>query len=206
MRSAQASICNTASRCARSRSISAAKPIPVRRIASALDGMPPPTALLLPIGQSREDDDFSLDAGSIGQMLAVNLHAPLAIVHALLPRLVETHGTVVLFGSVAAVRGRGRNVVYASAKRAIVSLYESLRQRYRARELRVQLYELGFMATNLTYGMRLPLPAAEPDAVARTVVRRLGRGSSRRYLPRWWAPVAWLVSWLPWPLYRRLKS
>ena len=143
---------------------------------------------------------------AIGQMLAVNLHAPLAIVHALLPRLVETHGTVVLFGSVAAVRGRGRNVVYAGAKRALVSLYESLRQRYRARELRVQLYELGFMATNLTYGMRLPLPAAEPDAVARTVVRRLGRGSSRRYLPRWWALVAWLVSWLPWPMYRRMKS
>ena len=155
---------------------------------------------------AREDDDFSLDATRIGQLLAVNLHAPLAIVHALLPRLIETRGVVVLFGSVAAVRGRGRNVVYAGAKRALVSLYESLRQRYASRELRVQMYKLGFLSTNLTYGTRLPLPAADPQAVARTVVLSLRRGSFSRHLPRWWALVALLVRWLPWPVYRRMKS
>lgn len=179
---------------------------PGARIAATLEGMPPASALLLPIGYSREDDDLSLDAGAIGQLLAVNLHAPLAIVHALLPRLVGTHGVVVLFGSVAATRGRGRNVVYAGAKRALVSLYESLRQRYRDAELRVQLYELGFMATNLTYGMKLPLPVVEPDVVARVVVRGLRSGSSRRYVPGWWALVAMLVRWLPWFVYRRMKG
>jgi short-subunit dehydrogenase len=127
-------------------------------------------------------------------------------VHTLLPRLVGTHGVVVLFGSVAATRGRGRNVVYAGAKRALVSLYESLRQRHRNAELRVQLYELGFMATNLTYGLKLPLPVVDPGVVARTVVRRLGSGSSRRYLPRWWALVAVLVRWMPWFVYRRMKG
>ena len=179
---------------------------PGARIASALDGMPPVSALLMPIGQSREDDDFSLDAPRIGELLAINLHAPLAIVHALLPVLVESHATVVLFGSVAATRGRGRNVVYASAKRALISLYESLRQRYRPRELRVQLYELGFMATNLTYGMRLPLPAVSPDRVARRVVGSLRRGSFRRRVPAWWAFVALVVRLLPWPVYRRLQG
>jgi short-subunit dehydrogenase len=179
---------------------------PGMRIAAALEGMPPASALLLPIGYSREDDDLSLDAGAIGELLAANLHAPLAIVHALLPRLVEAHGAVVLFGSVAATRGRGRNVVYASAKRALVSLYESLRQRYRPGELRVQLYELGFMATNLTYGMRLPLPVARPEAVARVVARGLRGGSSRRYLPAWWGMVAMVVRWLPWGVYRRVKG
>ncbi len=179
---------------------------PGARIAATLDGMPPASALLLPIGYSREDDDLSLDASAIGQLLAVNLHAPLATVHALLPRLIEARGVVVLFGSVAATRGRGRNVVYAGAKRALVSLYESLRQRYHARELRVQLYELGFMATNLTYGMTLPLPVVEPDVVARIVVRKLRSGSSRRYFPRWWALVAMLVRAMPWFVYRRMKG
>ena len=179
---------------------------PGARVVSALEGMPQPDALLLPAGQSREDDDFSLDAAAIGQLLAVNLHAPLGIVHALMPMLVEAHGTIVLFGSVAAVRGRGRNVVYAAAKRALVSLYESLRQRHRSRELSVQLYELGFMATNLTYGMKLPLPAADPRDVARRVVRGLRSGSSRRSVPGWWAIVALLVRGLPWFVFRRLRS
>jgi short-subunit dehydrogenase len=179
---------------------------PGARIAAALEGIAAPSALLLPIGHSRPDDELALDAAAIGQLLAINLHAPLAIVHALLPRLVETRGTVVLFGSVAAVRGRGRNVVYAAAKRGLDSLYESLRQRYRPAELRVQAYRLGFLATNLTHGLRLPLPAAEPAAVARIVVERLARGSSRRYLPRRFALVALLVRALPWPLYRRMRG
>lgn len=180
---------------------------PGARIVATLDGMPPTSALLLPIGQSREDDDLSLGAARIGELLAVNLHAPLAILHALLPRLLESRGSVVLFGSVAAIRGRGRNVVYAGAKRALVSLYESLRQRYRPRELRVQFYELGFMATNLTYGMKLPLPVAEPDDVARVVVRGLQRRASfRRSVPRWWTLVRWIVRALPWTMYRRMKG
>jgi short-subunit dehydrogenase len=113
----------------------------------------------------------------------------------------------VLFGSVAAIRGRGKNVVYAGAKRALVSLYESLRQRYRPRELRVQLYELGFMATNLTYGMKLPLPAAKPEDVARVVVGDLRRWKSfRRSVPRWWGLIALIVRALPWFVYRRMKA
>lgn len=179
---------------------------PGARVVDALDGMSPLSALLLPIGHSRGDDDFSLDAARIGQLLAINLHAPLAIVHALLPRLLDARGAIVLFGSIAAVRGRGRNVVYASAKRGLESLYESLRQRHSPRELRVQLYRLGFLATNLTHGMRLPTAAADPLAVAKDVVDRMPRGSACGYLPRKFALVALIVRWLPWFLYRRMRS
>jgi short-subunit dehydrogenase len=179
---------------------------PGSRIAAALEGMPALDALLLPVGLSRTDDDLSLDAARIGQLLAINLHVPLAIVHALLPRLLESHGVIVLFGSIAAVRGRGRNVVYATAKRGLESLYESLRQRYRPQQLRVQLYRLGFIATNLTHGMSLPTPAADPQTIARTIGSRLGRGSACWYLPRKFALIAFVVRWLPWMLYRRMRG
>ena len=179
---------------------------PGARIAIALDGLSPLSALLLPIGVSRDDDDLSLDAAHIGQLVAINLHGPLAIVHALLPRLLEARGVVVLFGSIAAVRGRSRNVVYAAAKRGLVSLYESLRQRYRPTELRVQLYQLGFLATNLTHGRRLPMPAIDPAIVARTVVGCLAHRSACRYLPRKFMLIASILRLLPWPLYRRIRG
>ncbi len=179
---------------------------PGATVAVALDGLPPARALLLAAGWSRTDDDFTLDAVQIGQLLAVNLHAPLAIVHALLPRLLETRGAIVLFGSIAAVRGRGRNVVYAGAKRALESLYESLRQAHAPGALRVQLYRLGFLATNLTHGMPLPLAPADPAVVARIVANRIERGSGCRYLPRRFALIASIVRWLPWPLYRRMRG
>ena len=182
------------------------EPDPGARILAALDGFAAPTALLLPIGYSRDDDELALGAAAIGQLLAINLHAPLAIVHALLPALVEQRGVIVLFGSVAAIRGRGRNVVYASAKRALESLHESLRQRYRPDELRVQLYQLGFLATNLTHGMRLPMPPMAPADVAAIVAARLDKGSARWSLPRKWWLIALIVRALPWPIYRRMKG
>lgn len=179
---------------------------PTARIVAALEGLPPMTALLLPIGVSREDDDGTLDARGIGQLLATNLHAPMAIVHGLLPLLLQARGVVVLFGSVASIRGRGRNIVYASAKRGLVSLYESLRQRYRSDELRVQFYQLGFLATNLTYGMRLPMRAIEPDFVARMVARRIGGRSAFRHVPQRWRLLSLVLRALPWAIFRRIRN
>jgi short-subunit dehydrogenase len=182
------------------------EPDPAARIVAALEGMPSVTALLLPLGASREDDDLTLDVRGIGQLLAINLHAPLAIVHGLLPALLQSRGVIVLFGSIASIRGRGRNVVYAAAKRGLISLYESLRQRHRPDELRVQFYQLGFLATNLTYGMHLPMRAIEPAAVARSVGRRLGGASAFRHVPERWRLLAIVLRAMPWALYRRIRS
>lgn len=182
------------------------EPDPGRHIANAMEGLSPLDALLLPIGYSRDDDDLTLGAGDVGQLLAINLHAPVAIVHALLPVLLRNAGVIVLFGSIAAVRGRGRNVVYASAKRGLVSFYESLRHRYSNRELRVQLYQPGFLATNLTHGMDLPMRPTDPAAVARKVVSRLSRGSSLRYVPTKFTLIALIVRSLPWFLFRRMRN
>lgn len=183
------------------------EPDPGARIRARMDTLPSAAdALLLPVGHSRGDDDFSLDAAGTGELLAINLHAPLQIVQTLRTDLAARRGVIVLFGSIAAVRGRGRNVVYAAAKRALVSLYESLRQHHPRRELRIQLYQLGFLATNLTHGMKLPTAAADPAAVARAVVARLDGGSLLRYVPAKFALIAWIVRSLPWFVYRRMRS
>lgn len=184
----------------------AREPDPGRRIAQALDQAAPLDALLLVAGFSRDDDDFSLAAGAIGELVAINLHAPLAITHTLLPRLLATGGTLVLAGSIAATRGRGRNVVYAAAKRGLVSLYESLRQRYRERELRVQLYQLGFLASNLSYGRRLPLSALDTRRAAYLIAGNLRKRSGCRSLPRRFGLIALALRALPLPLYRRLRD
>jgi short-subunit dehydrogenase len=175
-------------------------------LSPVLDNLPPVTALLLPVGMSRSDDDGSLAASAIGPLLAINLHAPVSIVHSLLPLLLASRGVVVGFGSIAAARGRSRNRVYAAAKRGLESYFESLRHSHRADALRVQFYRLGFLRSNLTFGLRLPLPVAEPADVARTVVRNLRHASFSVYQPRWWGLVGLIVRTLPWPLFRRMRD
>lgn len=184
----------------------AREPDPGARIAAALDGMPPLKSVLLAAGWSRAGDDGTLGAAAAGDLLAVNLHAPIAITQALLPPLSANRGTLVALGSVAAVRGRRRNVVYAAAKRGLESFCESLRHGHPPRAPSVQCWRLGFVATNLTFGAKLPLPAADPVRLARIIVDQLGRGSFRRALPRWWGIVGLAVRLLPWPIFRRIDG
>ena len=184
----------------------AASADPGAHILARLTDMSPPTALLLAVGMSRSDDDGTLGAGAIGQLLAINLHAPIAIAHALLPALLEAKGTIVGFGSIAGARGRSRNIVYAAAKRGLETFFESLRHRHPPSSLRVQFYRLGFLRSNLTFGLKLPLPIAEPEDVAGKVVAQLQQGSFDRYEPRWWGMIATVVRSLPWFAFRRMKD
>ena len=172
----------------------------------ALAGLPTISALLLPVGMSRSDDDGSLGPAAIGQLLAINLHAPIAVAHALLPALLESRAAIVGFGSIAGARGRSRNIVYAAAKRGLETFFESLRHRHLPTALRVQFYRLGFLRSNLTFGMKLPLPVAEPEAIARKVIAGLRKGSFDRYQPRWWGMIALIVRCLPWFAFRRMKD
>ena len=71
---------------------------------------------------------------------AARAHEPVSVssvVGRLLPRLIsQGSGTIVGFGSVAALRGRSGNVQYAAAKRALESYFESLRHLGRASRAR----------------------------------------------------------------------
>lgn len=173
-------------------------------VESAL-GEEPLDGLLLPIGQSLDADQGALDAARSERLVAVNFVAPCLLASRFLPRLVaQGRGSLVGFGSVAAVRGRSCNVVYAAAKRALESAFESYRHRAEKHGVTVTFYVLGYLDTSLAYGKRLALPKAQPGAVARAVWKGRASARGRRFLPRFWAPIALVLRLLPWRIFRRL--
>jgi len=166
----------------------------------------PIEGLLFPVGAVAEDDNGLLPASAADQLIRINLTSVISIVGRLLPRMLEQrHGVIVGFGSVAAVRGRRRNVVYSAAKRALESYFESLRHLCEPHGITVMLYVVGFMDTNQAFGQKLRLPRAQPTRLARRVCRELGRHSGKRYLPRWWGPISLALRVIPWPVFRRLR-
>jgi short-subunit dehydrogenase len=161
----------------------------------------PIEGLLFPVGAVSEDDNGLLPAGAVDELLSINLTSVIAIVG----RLEHRRGVIVGFGSVAAVRGRRRNVVYSAAKRALESYFESLRHLCEPHGITVMLYVVGFMDTNQAFGQKLRLPRAQPTRLARCVCRELGRRSGKRYLPRWWGPISLALRVIPWPVFRRMR-
>jgi short-subunit dehydrogenase len=179
---------------------------PLARAVEALGG---PDQLLLPIGWTADvaRDDGTLDAETTERLLRTNFLAVTEVVGRFLAEMRRRPGArVVGFGSVAAVRGRRVNLVYASSKRALQTYFEGLRHACVGSPVRVQFWVPGYLDTNLAFGRDTPLARADPADFARKVVARLSDADFVGYHPRWWRPLGASARLAPWFLFKRLKT
>lgn len=173
-------------------------------IESAITELGAIEGLLFPVGATIPDDDGGLGIEEALWLTRTNYLSIVSVVSRLFPRLRSSdRGVIVGFGSVAALRGRAKNVTYAAAKRALESYFESLRRVCVGSPILVQFYVLGYMATNQAFSPTL-LPKGDPRALAPRVLRDLPRDFGVAYYPTWWRYVALMVRAVPWSLFRRL--
>lgn len=159
--------------------------------------------LLLPIGRAIRDD-LRTPAAEVSNLVAVNLTAAMDAVSGLWGDLMAAPRPVIVgFGSITAIRGGRRNLVYGAAKRALGGYFESLELIGAGVGIAVQFYVLGFMDTAKMGGEATPLPKGEIAHLAAAVCAGLGRGSFRRWYPWWWRPLAIILRHLPSAFYRR---
>jgi short-subunit dehydrogenase len=162
-------------------------------------------SLYFPIGASHADDRGLLSIEQINGILNSNLTIVIGLISRLLPQLLDMpQARIVGFGSIAAVRGRKANVVYSAAKRGLESYFESLRHLTADSKVRIQFYRLGYVATQQSFGQRLLFPVVTPQQVAQQVMRNSDNDMGKTHFPRYWALIALAVSWIPWPLYKKL--
>lgn len=177
----------------------------LEQVKSAIETFRVFDSVFFPIGASRTDDGGLLPLVEAQRLLNVNLVTVVGVIGYVLPSMLEAGGgTLVGFGSVAAIRGRGSNVVYAAAKRGLMSYFESLQHLTAHTGVRVHFYQLGYVATQQSFGKRMLFSPATPQRIAKTVVRNLGQDRIFTFLPGYWAFIARIVSNLPWPIFKRL--
>ena len=173
----------------------------VRETASHLGGV---EGLLLPIGQAIRDD-LDTQSSEVSQLITVNLTAVLEAISGLWHELKAAPRPVLVgFGSIAAIRGRRRNLAYGAAKRALAAAFESLTLRGTSDSIAVQFYVLGFMDTGKLAQEATPLPKGDIARLAAAVCAGLDQGSRKRWYPWWWWPLSLILRHLPWALYRRI--
>lgn len=163
-------------------------------------------AILAPIGASTSADSFGASEDVVDYLVQVNLLSVVKSVGHLAALLdLRSKPVIVGFGSIAATRGRSRNIVYAASKRALQSYFEGLRHALNKKGVRVQFAVLGYMDTALSRGQKLKLPKASVDSVARNILDGIERDRGTFYLPRWWAPVCFALRLLPWQIFKKME-
>jgi short-subunit dehydrogenase len=162
---------------------------------------------------SGTDRPFESEHGLVDadQMLALNLRAPIALTHGLLPRLALSGGTIINVSSVAGLMGTPGSAVYSATKFGLSGFSETLRARVEPLGVRVVCVHPGPVPTPGWPQARLarrPIAgrvlACQPEVIARAIARAAaGRGGPSPIRPRtyWIIPplralAPWLVRWL----------
>ena len=115
-------------------------------------------------------------------------------------------GSIAVIASVAADRGRPSNYLYGSAKAAVSVFCSGLRARLFKSGVHLLTIKPGFVDTPMTQGLALPgLLLAQPEQVARDIVRALQKRRSTLYTPWFWAPIMMVIRAIPEFIFKRLS-
>lgn len=162
--------------------------------------------VLLAVGVlSRQSDE--LDPARSTEVVTATYSWPVAALTRAAARLRDQgYGRIVVLSSVAAVRVRRPNFVYASAKAGLDAFATGLSEALRGTGVAVQIVRPGRVPTKMTEGLPSAPMSATPDAVADAVMAGLESGAQVVWVPAVarWALLA--ARFVPQSLWRRLPG
>ncbi|MBK7962088.1 MAG: SDR family NAD(P)-dependent oxidoreductase [Bdellovibrionales bacterium] len=159
-----------------------------------------------PVGATMELDLLGTTSEKIERMMRVNFLSVASIIGNILSEPRQRRVDIIGFGSIAETRGRANNVYYSAAKRALTSLFESLRHGAKKENLRPYLFHVGYMRSQLSYGKKMLFPAVASKDVAKAVLHFINtKEAGIVYLPRYWYWICIIVRKLPWIIYQKLN-
>ncbi len=163
--------------------------------------------LLLAHGSLPPQEEVEDDVLATRCEFETNALAGISLLAAFAPRFErQGHGRIVVIGSVAGDRGRRSNYVYGSAKAAIGTYCQGLEGRLAGSGVQVLTVKPGLVDSPMTAHLRKGLLWAQPEQIARGIVRALDRGPGVVYLPWFWRYIMLLVRLIPQRWFRKLGN
>ncbi len=163
--------------------------------------------VLLAYGSMHDQKDSESSVDVLLEELQVNFVSATAILSLFAADLEHRRtGCLAAITSVAGDRGRRSNYVYGSAKGALSLFLQGLRSRLHPAGVRVITIKPGPVQTPMTDHLANAARFADPEQVARDIVRALERRSPDvLYTPKVWRYVMTAVQQIPEGIFKRLS-
>ena len=117
----------------------------------------------------------------------------------------EGKGTIAVIASVAGDRGRQSNYIYGTAKGAVTTFLQGLRNRLHPSGVQVITIKPGFVATPMTAHLDQGPLFASPEKVGAGIYDAVKSGKNEVYLPGYWRLIMSVIKGIPEPIFKRLK-
>jgi decaprenylphospho-beta-D-erythro-pentofuranosid-2-ulose 2-reductase len=151
--------------------------------------------------RAESDTDHAVD------ILTVNL---VGVAAALLPAAAQLrtqgHGTIVVFSSVAGLRGRRANYVYGASKAGLDALAEGIQASLIGSGAKLMVVRPGFVKGRMTAHMDDAPFSTTPEAVGEAVAEGIRKGREAVHVPKVLGPIFAGFRMLPRPIFRKLPG
>jgi decaprenylphospho-beta-D-erythro-pentofuranosid-2-ulose 2-reductase len=147
------------------------------------------------------------DTAHAVDILTINL---VGVAAAMLPAAAQLrtqgHGTIVVFSSVAGLRGRKANYVYGASKAGLDALAEGVQSSLAGSGAKVMVVRPGFVKGRMTAHMDDVPFATTPEAVGQAVAEGLRKSREAVHVPKLLGPIFAGFRLLPRPIFRKLPG
>lgn len=155
-------------------------------------------ALIYMAGEYRPGRIAHMEKSDLDTTVAVNFTAPVAIVHAVLPKIRASGGLIALCASVAGYRGLPNGQPYSACKAALINFAETLRTEESGNGIDVRLICPGFVRTRMTAKNSFHMPMMiEADEAARAIADGLQGSAFEIHFPKAFTYLMKLLRILP---------
>jgi short-subunit dehydrogenase len=117
----------------------------------------------------------------------------------------QGHGTLAAISSVAGDRGRQSNYVYGAAKGMVSLFLQGLRNRLSKKGVQVLTIKPGFVDTPMTASFKKGALWAQPEDIARGILRAIEWRSDIVYLPGFWRLIMLIIRHIPERIFKKLS-
>ena len=117
----------------------------------------------------------------------------------------QGYGCIAAISSVAGDRGRQSNYVYGTAKAALSTFLQGLRNRLYKSGVKVLTIKPGFVDTPMTASFDKGFLWSQPETIARGIVRAIEKKSDIVYLPFFWKGIMIIIKSIPERFFKRLS-
>ncbi|HYO51716.1 SDR family oxidoreductase [Archangium sp.] len=175
----------------------------VERAAAALGGL---DGALLAHGILGNQEAAQRSYAEAEKVLRTNFLSAVSLLTPLANRFeAQKAGTLVVISSVAGDRGRQSNYVYGASKGALNVFLQGLRNRLARSGVAVVTVKPGFVDTPMTAAMKKNALFAQPEKVARGILRAADARKDEVYLPGFWGPIMFAIRGIPERVFKRMK-
>ena len=176
-------------------------------VAAATEALGDIDLVLVAAGILGDQAQAEADVTHAVDILSINL---VGVAAAMLPAAErlrsQGHGMIVVFSSVAGLRGRRANYVYGASKAGLDALAEGMQASLAGSGARVLVVRPGFVRTKMTAHMADAPFATTPDVVGAAVAEAVRKGREAIHVPRLLGPIFAVLRLLPRPVFRKLPG